>query len=82
MFSVGVIFHILLTGEGVFPGKQFNEVLKLNKACVIDWNHYKYDFLQQEEFHLAGDLLKKMLEKNPALRITAKKALNHEYFFD
>lgn len=33
MFSVGVIFHILLTQEAVFPGKKFNEVLKKNKAC-------------------------------------------------
>jgi len=36
MFSVGVIFHILLTGEAVFRGKKFNDVLKKNKACEID----------------------------------------------
>jgi serine/threonine protein kinase len=33
VFSIGVIFHILLTGESVFVGKKFNEVLKKNKVC-------------------------------------------------
>ena len=31
VFSIGCIFHILLMGESIFPGKKFNEVLKKNK---------------------------------------------------
>lgn len=45
MFSVGVIFHILLTGEAVFPGKKFNEVLKKNKECEIDFEKKEYENL-------------------------------------
>lgn len=45
MFSVGVIFHILLTGEAVFPGKKFNDVLKKNKLCEVDLNQKLYENL-------------------------------------
>jgi hypothetical protein len=45
MFSIGVIFHILLTGEAVFPGKKFNDVLKKNKACEIDFSKKEYENL-------------------------------------
>lgn len=57
MFSVGVIFHILLTGDSVFPGKKFNDVLKKNKDCNINLSHNKYDNLDNE----IKDLLSLML---------------------
>jgi calcium/calmodulin-dependent protein kinase I len=31
IFSIGAIFHLLLLGEGIFPGKGHLELLKLNK---------------------------------------------------
>lgn len=45
MFSVGVVFHILLTGDAVFPGKRFNEVLKKNKDCKINLSGSNYEFI-------------------------------------
>lgn len=45
MFSVGVIFNILLTGETLFPGKKFNDVLKKNKLCEINLTGQQYDFM-------------------------------------
>jgi calcium-dependent protein kinase len=35
VFSAGVIFHILLLGEGVFPGKGHLDILRLNKLNDI-----------------------------------------------
>jgi len=45
IFSCGVIFHLLLMGEGVFPGKGHVELLKKNKECNIDPSQVKYDIL-------------------------------------
>lgn len=35
MFSLGLIFHILLLGVSAFPGKTYNEVLAQNRASNI-----------------------------------------------
>jgi hypothetical protein len=45
VFSAGVIFHILLVGEAVFPGNKFNEVLKKNKLCEINLEKKEYENL-------------------------------------
>lgn len=37
IFSLGVIFHILVTGKSPFPGKTYNEVLAQNRACNINF---------------------------------------------
>ena len=42
IFSAGVIFHMLLTGKQVFPGKKFEEVLSLNKRCQINLSGERY----------------------------------------
>jgi len=60
----------------VFPGKKFNEVLKKNKECEVDLEKKEYENLSIQ----AKDLLRRMLEKDPARRITAADALRHEYF--
>lgn len=33
VFSAGLVFHILLLGKSVFPGKNYNDVLNQNRAC-------------------------------------------------
>lgn len=33
VFSLGIIFHIMLMGKSPFPGKTYNEVLSQNRAC-------------------------------------------------
>lgn len=42
VFSVGVIFHILLVGEQSFPGRSRNTILNKNKECRIDYKSKKY----------------------------------------
>ena len=39
MFSVGVIFFLLLTGESPFPSKDYKKVLKMNKIGLVDFKH-------------------------------------------
>lgn len=76
MFSIGVIFHILLIGEALFPGKKFNDVLKKNKACKVNLDDALYELLDP----LTKDLLSKLLEVDPKKRITADAAISHPYF--
>jgi serine/threonine protein kinase len=38
VFSLGVIFHVLLMGNSPFPGKTYNEVLAQNRACNINFD--------------------------------------------
>ena len=61
IYSLGLIFHILLYGKSAFPGTTYNEVLSQNRAANID--------LSGEEYKRAGeqalDLLGLMLKKKP-----------------
>ena len=37
MFSLGLIYHILLLGKSAFPGTTYNEVLSQNRASNINF---------------------------------------------
>lgn len=71
MFSVGVIFHILLTRKPLFEGTKYEEVYKNNKEMKFDLQADKYKNLDP----LALELMKKMLIADPNQRITASSAL-------
>lgn len=36
IYSLGLIFHILLYGKSAFPGTTYNEVLQQNRAANVD----------------------------------------------
>lgn len=36
MYSMGLIFHLLLYGKSAFPGTTYNEVLAQNRAANVD----------------------------------------------
>jgi len=76
IFSLGLIFHVMLLGVSAFPGKSYNEVLAQNRASNISFEGQEYLALDGQ----ALNLLKRMLKKNPSERITAAEALNHPYF--
>ena len=61
IFSLGLIFHVLLLGYSAFPGKNYNDVLHQNRASNITFEGTDYQALDPN----ALDLLKKMLKKNP-----------------
>ncbi|KAL4468378.1 hypothetical protein ABPG72_012272 [Tetrahymena utriculariae] len=76
IFSLGLIFHILLLGRTPFNGKNYNEILAQNRASNISFEGTEYLKLPLPAY----DLLKKMLDNDPKTRITAKKALQHQFF--
>lgn len=67
LFSLGLIFHILLLGVSAFPGKTYNEVLAQNRASNITFEGSEYNSVDPH----ALNLLKRMLKKTPSERITA-----------
>lgn len=76
IYSLGLIFHILLFGKSAFPGTTYNEVLSQNRTANIDLSGEDYKRQGQD----ALDLLTMMLKKKPTERITAEQALAHPYF--
>ena len=76
IFSLGLIFHILLLGVSAFPGKTYNEVLAQNRASAFSFEGEQYKRLDPD----ALDLLIRMLKRGPHDRITAAEALSHPYF--
>lgn len=71
-----MLIFLRLTGEPIFEAKDRKELLDINKKCEIDLN--KVDPLLVNK--VEKDLLSKMLQRQPGLRISAKKALEHEFF--
>ncbi|CAD8080155.1 unnamed protein product [Paramecium primaurelia] len=76
IFSAGVIFHILLLGEGLFIGNGHQEILRMNKQFQVDLTRNKYQQLDSD----AKDLLFKMIVQDADQRFTANQCLNHVYF--
>lgn len=42
VFSAGVIFHLLLLGHSIFPGKKYNDVLAQNRSCDFNFQKEQY----------------------------------------
>lgn len=76
VFSLGLIFHILLLGKTPFNGKNYNEILAQNRASNISFEGTEYLKLPLPAY----DLLKKMLDNDPKTRIPARKAVQHQFF--
>ncbi|CAD8111067.1 unnamed protein product [Paramecium sonneborni] len=76
IFSAGVIFHILLLGEGLFVGNGHQEILRMNKQFQVDFGRNKYQQLDSD----ARDLLFKMIAQDPENRYTAAQSIIHPFF--
>ncbi|KAM3141261.1 hypothetical protein pb186bvf_006646 [Paramecium bursaria] len=77
VYSLGLIFYILLTGRPAFQGKSYNSIVQQNKESIINFNIPAFEVVSEA----AKDLLKKMVMREPALRIRSADALNHEYLY-
>ena len=76
VFSAGIIFYQLVAKRNPFKPNDQADVLKLNEAGKIT-----FDGLLINKFSSEGlDLMKKMLDRNPKTRISAKAASSHPYF--
>ena len=67
VFSAGLIFHFLLLGHSIFSGTRYNEILAENRACSFNFEKPIYSSVDP----IALDLLKRMLEVNPHMRMCA-----------
>jgi len=47
IFSVGVIFYILLLGESPFQSQDYRKMLKLNKKCNIQFKDKKFEHVSE-----------------------------------
>lgn len=74
LFSLGVIFHLLVMRKSPFPGKEYDEVLSQNRACKFNFESEDYAHLPKECTNIINpglDLMRRLLEKDPKKRITA-----------
>lgn len=76
MFSVGVIFYIILTGRPLFKGNTPDEILEKNMNCDYTLNDRQWQDISDS----AKDLCLKLLKEDPKERYTATKALAHPWF--
>lgn len=76
VFSVGMIFHFLLTGVLPFGLEKYNEVYKKNCVGIVN---LKSGFLKNVDKD-AFDLLKKMIAYKKEDRYTAEECQKHDFF--
>jgi calcium-dependent protein kinase len=75
LWSCGVILYILLTGEPPFGGTTDDEIM--NKILIGNYNMNKEHINKRS--NEVKDLIRKLLLKNPSLRISAEEALIHPW---
>ena len=74
VWSIGVLFHMLLLGDLPFRGDSFDRVkqrIETQEVTIPRKSHLSSE---------AEDLLLKLLTKNPYLRISLEDALAHPFF--
>ncbi len=76
VWSMGVIFYIMLSGKPPFSGETSSEVLGKVTRAPVCFPEKNWHGISNE----AKDLITKMLEKNPQARLTAKQCLEHRWF--
>lgn len=58
MYSLGVIFYIVLTARMPFSGKNFKEIIKKNRSGEIDYDFSSLNIkISDESIHLLKSML-------------------------
>ena len=76
IWSVGVIFYMLMTGEAPFNAEKEEDIIIQIKLGNYNMEGERWNQISKE----AKDLLKQLLEVDYKKRINAKKAIKHNYF--
>lgn len=76
LWSCGVIMYILLCGKPPFNGASDNEIY----SRVSEGEYYMDEEVWKNISYEAKDLMSKLLEKDIKKRLSAKDALQHEWF--
>lgn len=63
-------------GDLPFPGLSLKEIMNNNEACNIVYDELNWIRITEE----GKDLIKRMMNKNPELRINIKEILEHPWF--
>jgi len=75
MFSAGVVMYILLCGYEPFYGENEKQLINDNKTAKVEYPKDDWKDISIE----GRDLVERMLERDPAKRIVASKALMHPW---
>ena len=76
MWSAGILLYILLCGYPPFRGKTQSEQFRKVVEAPLDFPENRtWGTISQE----AKDLVRKMLDRDPTVRITAQQALKHPW---
>ena len=75
IWSIGVILYMLLSGQVPFDGENELAIVKRVKKGIYSLSIPEMTNVSEE----AKDLITKMLQLDPAKRISAEKALQHKW---
>lgn len=74
-FSVGVVAYTVLCGYEPLYGVNERQLIAANKAAKFEFHMPEWQFVPED----AKDLVTKLMERDPAVRITPAQALEHPW---
>jgi len=75
MWSMGCLSYVVLSGCSPFGGEDKQETLSNITSAPLDFDDAHFDSVSE----LALDFIRKLIVREPKLRLTAKEALDHDW---